>query len=110
MFSQVCPSTPGGGGGGTPSPSYNTSKGPMPFRRGGTLGYPNPGMDPGVPPATSGWGGGRVPQDRVHPSPQLGYSPGLDNRRSTCYAVGGMPLAFTQEDFLVSFDFIARAV
>ena len=25
----------------------------------------------------------------------------LGNRRGTCYAAGGMPLAFTQEDFLV---------
>ena len=37
------------------------------------------------------------------PQPGMGYPPppGYDNRWSTCYAAAGMPLMFTQEDFLV---------
>ena len=43
--------------------------------------YPQPGLD--------GWG-------------YLGYPPIRQNSiASTCYPAGGMPLAFTQEDFLV---------
>ena len=45
----------------------------------------------------SGWGGqpggGQVGGE--------GGQPRYDNSRSYCYAAGGMPLAFTQEDFLV---------
>ena len=56
------------------------------------LEYPYPslqsGLD-GVPPVRTGWG---------TPSPVRRQS----SKASTCYAVGGMPLAFTQEDFLVS--------
>ena len=55
--------------------------------RGTQIGYPQQGTSP--------WPG----QDRGVPC-QGGY-PVRDNRRSTHYTVGGMPLAFTQEDFLV---------
>ena len=65
------------------------------------------------------WPGG-VPQDDIpppnhfrmgHPPPprsqvRMGYSPppppGQSSRTSTCYAAGGMPLAFTQENLLVN--------
>ena len=34
------------------------------------------------------------------PDPEIGYSPRQISIASTCYAASGMPLAFTQEDFL----------
>ena len=43
--------------------------------------------------------------DRVPPGPGTGYPPGQSSTASTCYAEGGVPLAFTQEDFLVSIIF-----
>ena len=78
--------------------------------------YPIPGLDggglvPGVPPLSrSGWW--RVPRvtpDQVwmvggYPDQVwMGYPPPIrqSSIASTCYAVGGVPLAFTQEDFLV---------
>ena len=109
MFSQVCVCSTFGGG--------------VPHPRSGWGGvYPIPGL-PGVPPSPRpgmgyppaldlGWG---IPPpwtwDGV-PRPDLtwGTPPDLTwgtppPRRisiaSTCYAAGGMPLAFTQEDFLV---------
>ena len=72
MFS-VCPHLWGGGGGGTPARSIQG------------VPQPRPGWG-GYPPARSGWGG--------YP----GTPPWQD---STWYAAIGMPLAFTQEDFLV---------
>ena len=76
IFSQmcVCPHP----GGGTPARSGQW----VPHDR-----YPHPRMEYTPPQARSGW---------EYPPP-----PGWDNRRSTCYAAGGMPLAFRQEDFLV---------
>ena len=41
------------------------------------------------------------PQDRTGVPP-----PGQNSRKSTCYVAGGMPLAFTQEDFLVNNNFL----
>ena len=65
-----------GGGAGMPATS----------RQGGTLsGVPLPWLGGTTPP--SGRGGVALPVQ--------------DNRWSTLYAVVGMPLAFTQEDFLV---------
>ena len=70
----------------------------------------------GIPPSQVRMG---VPQDRVSPWPGMGYTaphpgmgytapqPGIgyplgeNSRGSTCYVAGRMPLAFTQEDFLV---------
>ena len=51
-----------------------------PVRR---MGYP-PDLRWGVPPSKTGWG-----------------TPLPVSKTSTCYAAGGVPLAFTQEDFLV---------
>ena len=47
----------------------------------------------GVPPTIKTWPG--------YPHPGMGYPPRQSSIASTCYAVGGMPLAFMQEDFLV---------
>ena len=75
------------GGGGTPSASHNTiilpSTGPM------------PGQD-GVPPAPSG----------LYRGTPMGLGGGTSpwrqsSRVSTWCVAGGMPLAFTQEDFLL---------
>ena len=64
-------------------------------------GYPIPGLDggacpvggvPGVPLTRSGWWGGT--QGTPPPMRQSSIV-------NTCYAVGGVPLAFTQKDFLV---------
>ena len=77
-------------------------------------GYPSPRFFPRslVPGPFKG-----VPQDGVLPvrsgqirTPQPGQgrvppSPRQNSRANTCYATGGMPLAFTQEDFLFLFGF-----
>ena len=51
-------------------------------------------------------GGCTRARDGVSPPPIQGWGTpvpaGLDSRASTCYAVGATPVAFTQEDFLVS--------
>ena len=117
MFSQVSVNT----GGGVPqSQVLSQVSGPRSFPLGGTPvpgsfpgpfwgGYPSPGR--GVPQS---WPGGYLStgyspgQDRtgvpLSPPPgqvRMGYPPGQNSRASTYYAAGGMPLAFTQEDFLV---------
>ena len=95
----------GGGGGTLPGPAGGGGTLPGPGREGGTLpgpavggyparssrgGYPGGGVpDLGTPRGGTRWGGGY---------------PGQDNIGSTCYTAGGMPLAFTQEDFLVGND------
>ena len=61
------------------------------------MGYPPLiGTGCGYPPLRLD--GGNPHQDWMGVSPIRRQS----SRVSTCYAVGGMPLAFTQEDFLVS--------
>ena len=45
------------------------------------------------PPTMTGWG---TPHHDW-----MGYPPSPTSIASTCYPAGGMPLAFTQEDFLV---------
>ena len=58
---------------------------------------PGPSLDGGgKPPGRSGWG---VPPHHDW----MGSPPTI---ASTCYAAGGMSLAFTQEDFLVDFNFV----
>ena len=77
------------------------------------IGYPQPGLD-GVPPRPGmgnppGPGMGYPPgPGMVPPGPGMGYPPDLGRGTpltwdiaSTCYAAGSMPVAFTQEDFLV---------
>ena len=95
---------------GTPSdlargyPRWGT---PSPIRPG--WGYPSGGGYPSSGTPLSDLARG-VPHPRCHPPPSPprsnlgGGGPHLvhDNRWSTWYATVGMPLAFTQEDFLVS--------
>ena len=102
------PDPPGGsgyppGGSGYPPGGPGTPPG-GPGTPPGGLGTPLGGSGVRVPP----WGGSRVrypPGGGVRYPPgggtQSGTPPGQD-RRSTHYTAGGMPLAFTQEDFLVS--------
>ena len=85
---------------------------------GGGGGYPMSGLDRGrVPHPRSRWGGvtpsqvqlggggyTRVPpiQDWIGYLPvQTPPPPSAISNVNTCYAAGGVPLAFTQEDFLV---------
>ena len=89
---------------------------------GGPLSHLADGGYPGTPPALLGldgvspvltWDGGTPHPglDGVPPGPDLqdwmGYPPPPARRQSsiasTSYAAGGMPLAFTQEDFLVNY-------
>ena len=89
-------------------------------------GAPQPGLDGGGgTPARSGWWGGYPSQVWMVGGGYLGYPPGQvwmvvggvprvtptpirqSSIASTCYTVGGMPLAFTQEDFLVELNFIS---
>ena len=61
-------------------------------------GFPSPRW--GVPQSKLG-GYSCLRWIRVPPWLGLGYPPPQDRRASTCYVVGGMPLAVMQEDFLV---------
>ena len=72
--------------GGTPIPGLDRR---VPYSRSG-WGYPIPGLDRGYPHPKSRSGWGTPPQSRD------------SSIASTCYAVGSMPLAFMQEDFLAS--------
>ena len=124
MFSQVCPPCVSSTfrGGGTPSswrgegtPSQVWMGGGLPHPRSG-WGVPHPRSGLGVPHPWSGWGG--VAPTQVWTGGTLEWMArtgwgtlhhdwmGLPPIRqssigSTCYAAGSMPLAFTQEDFLV---------
>ena len=116
----------GGGVGGTPSQVWKGLGVPHPRsgRGGGRVsqpkvwmegGYPIPGLDGGYPipgldrvggaqgtPSSPGWGTSHQ-QDGVPPCPGQdggGYL-NWNSMACTCYAAGGMPLAFTQEEFLV---------
>ena len=98
MFSQVCLcSTFGGGRGGTPSQVWLGGDTPSQVWLGGV---PHPRSTWGTPPDL-GWGTS-LDLGRGTP-PELGWGnpPRQISVASTCYAAGGMPLAFTQEDFLV---------
>ena len=68
--------------GGTPHPRSGRGVPPSQVRMGGST--PIPGQDGGYPHPRSGRGG----------------TPNWNSTACTCYAAGGMPLAFTQ-DFLV---------
>ena len=64
--------------------------------RGGVGTPPHPGQIPG-----QGVGQGGYPLSRS--DPRMGGSPYWNGIACTCYAAGDMPLAFTQEDFLVTY-------
>ena len=94
-----------------------------PLARHGWWGVPQPGLDggglPSPSPARSGWWGGTPARSvcwegyppgqvwmvggypRYPPHPPIRQS----SIASTCYVAGSMPLAFTQEDFLVLLKF-----
>ena len=105
-----------------PGPDWGV---PHPRSGRGGVQYPIPGLDRGVPhPADGGyppskirmgvlpiqdWMGYPLPhqQDGVCPLSKTGWGTPPPVRRqiskvSTCYAAGGVPLAFTQEDFLAT--------
>ena len=69
---------------------------------GGYLGYPQPGLDGGTQ-GTPMTGLGTPHHDWMGYPPFPPWVGGVPppHIASTCYAAGGMPLAFTQEDFLV---------
>ena len=99
----VCPipglggySVPGlGGVGGTPSQVWVGGYPCNRLARSGWWGVPR--GTPGYPPTImTGWGVPPPWLDGVPPPPIR-----QNSTASTCYAAGGMPLAFTQEDFLV---------
>ena len=76
-------------------------------------GYPVPGRG-GEPHPRSGGvphprSGGRypIPGPGGYPIPGPGTPPRQSSTASTCYVAGGVPLAFTQGDFLVSLCFWA---
>ena len=63
-------------------------------------GYPPSqlGLDGVPPPTRTGWG---TPPGQDW----MGYPPIRQSSKvSTCYAAGSVPLAFTQEDFLVEYN------
>ena len=60
--------------------------------------YPVPGLGRGGTPSQVWVGGYPVPGLGSPPPPPIAQS----SIASTCYAAGGVPLAFTQENFLVS--------
>ena len=95
--------------GGTPSGLHLVGT-PFSLHLGGTSIRPNggtPSLDKGVLPYQAGYWMG-VPPASTPPAPLsgwMGYPPPPPRTQgrtvSTCYTVGGMPLAFTQENFLV---------
>ena len=116
VFTGVCLLTFRGGG--TPSGWWGVPPSQVWMGRG----TPFPGLDGDTPFPVSGQEvppAGGTP-GRVHP-PGRGYLPPLPggtpptrgyphqtSTACTCYAVGGMPLAFTQEDFLVRHCFALK--
>ena len=128
----VCPHLRGGGGipsqvwgGGYPIPGLGGGWGVPHLRSGGTPskvwvggypipglgGYPISGLGRGYPgyPHTEVWMVGGTPSQVWIVGGAQGTPPPMrqSSIASTCYAAGGVPLAFTQEDFLVEriYDF-----
>ena len=98
-------SGPEGGWGGRPSQVW---MGEVPHLRSDGGGTPIPSPDGGTHPADGGpsiqdqdRGGIHQGLDGVHPAPPAPQFP--LSIASTCYAAGGMPLAFTQENLLPLF-------
>ena len=93
--------------GGTPSQVLGypiSGLGGYPHHRSGGVPHLRSG---GVPHLRSGgtpsqvWGGPHLRSGWVPLSPEMGQGTPPSSIASTCYVAGGMPLAFTQEDFLV---------
>ena len=79
--------------GGTPSQVWGG-----PHLRG--VPHPSLGGTWGTPPTRSGWGTPLTRSGCGNPPPNQVWIR-QSSIASTCYAAGGVPLAFTQEDFLV---------
>ena len=104
---------PGLDGEGVPQPGLNGGGG-YPIQVwivGGTQGIPWPGLDGGgVPWVSPTWLNGITPHHdwmgyphhdwMEYPFIMTGWGTPPPSVRSTCYVAGGIPLAFTQEDFL----------
>ena len=106
---------------GTPQPGQISGQGgcwvsPQPGQilgQGGGAGTPPP-----QPGQISGWGewvrsdlrmGGAWVPPQARSDPRTGGGvPHWNSIACTCYAAGGMPLAFTQEDFLVYFNYLFK--
>ena len=75
-------------------------------------GYPHPRSGWGHPPfrsgSRSGWG--TPPYPGQVPGQEGGITPYWNIIECTCYAVGGMPLTFTQEDLLVAGSFKSQLI
>ena len=90
VFTGVCLHLRGGAG----TPIWPT--GGIPLPRSGWGSTPSQVRTGGTPPPPAGWG---TPPRRGPRSG--GDTPNWNSMACTCCAAGGMPLAFTQEDFLV---------
>ena len=93
VFTGVCPSTPGVG------VRQGYRRGYLSPKKGVSLfGYPlaRSGVPSPPPPARTGLGCPPGQNRTWYPSSPRQYSRGY-----SCYAMGGMPLVFTQDDFLV---------
>ena len=87
--------------GGTPSRLW---QGVPPSRPGKGIPLPHPDLEGGTPLSRSGKGYSPPSPDLGRGSrsgPRMGVNPIWNSIVCTCYAAGGMSLAFTQEDFLV---------
>ena len=93
--------------GGYPLPSSRWGGGGYPIHWWRGIPFPGPGR--GCPPSRSRQGG-----TRVTPPTWTWTGGGVYPDRSriacTCYAAGGVPLAFTQEDFIVSNSFSTQTL
>ena len=101
-----CMPIPGLDRGGTPGHPHlgqvPGQGGGNPHCRCGQRGIPLSGQVPGVPPCPGLDGGTSLSRTGCVPPP-VGRQSSI---ASICYVTGGMPLAFTQEDFLVSYCFV----
>ena len=103
VFIGVCPSTLVGGG--VPHPRFPGLDGGVPHSQVRTGGTPSQVWDGGCTLSQVRTGGYPFPdlnKGGTPPTPSIRQS----SIASNCYAAGGMPLAFTQEDFLVLLCFV----
>ena len=95
--------------GGTPSGRWASDTSGSPCQ--GWVGYPLSGLDGGTPsgqdrmgktpiPVRIGWG--YPPRQDWMGEPHPPSPPRQNSRTSTCHTADGMPLAFIQDDFLVT--------
>ena len=113
VMGNVCPFT-GGAGGGTPVPGSFSGEYPVPgsfpgpFLGGGTPVLEGVEVTLSQPGGTPGQGY-PCSKDKTGVPPARTVVPPSPPRASTCYVAGGMPLAVTQEDFLVLNSFFSTS-